>query len=60
MFFSLSLGMGAMITYGSYLQKKQESVQKNALIVVISDTTRRHHGRQWSLFPPAYAFLGSQ
>ena len=34
MFFSLSLGMGAMITYGSYL-KKQESVQKNAVIVVI-------------------------
>ena len=37
MFFSLSLGMGAMITYGSYLQKK-ESIQKNAVIVVICDT----------------------
>ena len=37
MFFSLSLGMGAMITYGSYL-KKQESIQKNAVIVVICDT----------------------
>ena len=37
MFFSLSLGMGAMITYGSYLQKK-ESVQKNAVIIIICDT----------------------
>lgn len=37
MFFSLSLGMGAMITYGSYLQKK-ESVQKNAIIIIVCDT----------------------
>ena len=31
MFFSLSLGMGAMVTYGSYL-KKSENLEKNALI----------------------------
>ena len=31
-FFSLSLGMGAMITYGSYLSKK-ETLANNALIV---------------------------
>ena len=37
MFFSLSLGMGAMITYGSYLNKK-ENLEKNALMVVCSDT----------------------
>ncbi len=37
MFFSLSLGMGAIITYGSYLSKK-ESIQKNAVIVVVMDT----------------------
>ena len=37
MFFSLSLGMGAMITYGSYLQKK-ENLQKNALLIIIMDT----------------------
>ena len=37
MFFSLSLGMGAMITYGSYLQKK-ENIQKNALLIVTMDT----------------------
>ena len=36
MFFSLSLGMGAMITYGSYLQKK-ENLQKNAHV-------HRRHG----------------
>ena len=37
MFFSLSLGMGAMITYGSYLPKK-ENIQKNALLIVVMDT----------------------
>ena len=36
MFFSLSLGMGAMITYGSYLHKK-ENLQKNALLIIIMD-----------------------
>ena len=37
MFFSLSLGMGAMVTYGSYLDKKQ-NLEKNALIIVVCDT----------------------
>ena len=37
MFFSLSLGMGAMITYGSYLQKK-ENLQKNAILIINMDT----------------------
>ncbi len=37
MFFSLSLGMGAMISYGSYLDKK-EDLQKNALIIPGCDT----------------------
>ena len=37
MFFSLSLGMGIMITYGSYLDKKQ-NVEKNALVIVVCDT----------------------
>ncbi|MEL7646691.1 MAG: sodium-dependent transporter [Sedimentibacter sp.] len=37
MFFSLSLGMGCMITYGSYLSK-QENLEKNALIIPIADT----------------------
>ena len=37
MFFSLSLGMGAMITYGSYLHKK-ENLQKNAILIIVMDT----------------------
>jgi len=36
-FFSLSLGMGAMITYGSYLSRR-ESVAQSALVVVLLDT----------------------
>ncbi len=36
-FFSLSLGMGAMITYGSYLGPR-ESVVRSATLVVILDT----------------------
>lgn len=38
MFFSLSLAMGAMITYGSYLDKK-ENLVKNSAVIVIADTT---------------------
>ncbi len=37
MFFSLSLAMGAMITYGSYLSKG-ENLTKNSIIIVIADT----------------------
>ena len=37
MFFSLSLGMGAMITYGSYLDKK-EHLEKNAILIIVMDT----------------------
>lgn len=36
-FFSLSLGMGAIITYGSYLGK-DEDIEKNALIIPAIDT----------------------
>ncbi|MGL4524325.1 MAG: sodium-dependent transporter [Spirochaetia bacterium] len=36
-FFSLSLGMGTMITYGSYLSKKQ-SGKKNSVVIPICDT----------------------
>lgn len=36
-FFSLSLGMGCMITYGSYLDKK-ENLTKSALAVTMMDT----------------------
>ena len=37
-FFSLSLGMGAMITYGSYLSK-QEHIATSAMWVVMLDTS---------------------
>ena len=37
MFFSLSLAMGAMVTYGSYLSKEEDLVT-NAGIIVFSDT----------------------
>ncbi len=36
-FFTLSLGMGAMITYGSYLERRQ-SIVKSAGIIVLLDT----------------------
>jgi NSS family neurotransmitter:Na+ symporter len=36
-FFTLSLGMGAMITYGSYM-KREESIHRSAAMVVFLDT----------------------
>ena len=44
MFFSLSIGLGVMMTYGSYLGK-QEHLQRNALIVCGADTLIARHGR---------------
>jgi len=38
MFFSLSLAMGITVTYGSYLNKK-ENLLKNSFLVIASDTT---------------------
>lgn len=37
-FFSLSLGMGALITYGSYLSKK-ENIPSAAAVVTLADTS---------------------
>ena len=37
MFFSLSLAMGIMVTYGSYVSK-QENLIRNSLVIVVSDT----------------------
>jgi NSS family neurotransmitter:Na+ symporter len=34
-FFTLSLGMGAMVTYGSYIAKNQSIVKASAIIVVL-------------------------
>ena len=55
MFFSLSLGMGAMITYGSYLSK-EEKIQKNAVIIVIMDTLVAIMAGM-IVMPACYAFL---
>ncbi len=37
LFFSLSIGMGATIAYGSYLNKK-ENLIKNAVVITLADT----------------------
>lgn len=37
-FFSLSLGMGALITYGSYLEKK-ENIASSAIVISVADTS---------------------
>lgn len=37
MFFSLSLGMGIIVTYGSYM-KKDDNLERSALIIPIADT----------------------
>jgi NSS family neurotransmitter:Na+ symporter len=53
-FFSLSLGMGCMITYGSYLSKK-ENIPSNALTVVTMDTTVAIMAGL-AMFPALFAF----
>lgn len=53
-FFSLSLGMGCMITYGSYLDKK-ENIQKNAMIVTTMDTCAALLAAI-AIFPALFAF----
>ena len=58
MFFSLSLGMGAMITYGSYM-KKSEKIQRNAVIIVVMDTLAAILAGM-IVMPACYAFLGGE
>ncbi|MGI6143147.1 MAG: sodium-dependent transporter [bacterium] len=53
-FFSLSLGMGCMITYGSYLSKK-ENIPSNALTVVSMDTAVAIMAGL-AMFPALFAF----
>jgi len=53
MLFSLSLGMGAMITYGSYLDKK-ESIAKNAWIIPLFDTLAAIFAGM-AIFPAVFA-----
>jgi len=37
MFFSLSLAMGIMVTYGSYV-KKNENIKKSSIVIIVADT----------------------
>ena len=53
MLFSLSLGMGAMITYGSYLGK-EESIGKNAWIIPLFDTLAAIFAGM-AIFPAVFA-----
>ncbi|MFT5871546.1 MAG: NSS family neurotransmitter:Na+ symporter [Clostridium sp.] len=53
-FFSLSLGMGVMITYGSYLGKK-ENLQSNAFIITALDTSVALLAGL-AIFPALFAF----
>ena len=36
-FFSLSLGMGILVTYGSYM-KKDQNIERSSLIIPVADT----------------------
>jgi len=53
MLFSLSLGMGAMITYGSYLDKK-ESIARSAWIIPVLDTVASVFAGM-AIFPAVFA-----
>lgn len=53
-FFSLSLGMGCMMTYGSYLNK-EENLPSNALIVTLMDTSVAILAGV-AIFPALFAF----
>lgn len=53
-FFSLSLGMGAMLTYGSYLSKKQNLVQCAAWVVFFDTLIAVAAG--FMIFPAVFAF----
>jgi neurotransmitter:Na+ symporter, NSS family len=55
-FFSLSLGMGAMITYGSYLSKKEDLVS-SAIYVSLSDLLIAFLAG-FAIFPALFAVQG--
>ncbi|CAH0529730.1 sodium-dependent transporter [Vibrio hippocampi] len=53
-FFSLSLGMGCMITYGSYLKKKENLVQTTAMVTAMDTSVAILAGV--AMFPAMFAF----
>lgn len=54
-FFSLSLGMGCMITYGSYIKSKKDSLPKSAAIITLLDTSAAFLAG-FIIFPTVFAF----
>ena len=54
-FFSLSLGMGCMITYGSYIKSKKDSLPKAAAIITLLDTSAAFLAG-FVIFPTVFAF----
>ncbi len=55
-FFSLSLGMGAMITYGSYLSKKESAVTAAAWVAALDTSVALLAG--FIIFPAGFSILG--
>ncbi len=53
-FFSLSLGMGCMITYGSYLNKKENLVENAAMVTSMDTAVALLAGI--AMFPAMFAF----
>ncbi|GLO61176.1 transporter [Vibrio sp. MACH09] len=53
-FFSLSLGMGCMMTYGSYLKKKENLVQTTAMVTAMDTGVAILAGL--AMFPAMFAF----
>ncbi|HAS64529.1 MAG TPA: sodium-dependent transporter [Vibrio sp.] len=53
-FFSLSLGMGCMITYGSYLKRKENLVQTTAMVTAMDTGVAMLAGV--AMFPAMFAF----
>ena len=53
-FFSLSLAMAIMVTYGAYMNKK-ENIERNAMVVCISDTVVALMAG-CAIFPAVFAF----
>ncbi len=53
-FFSLSLGMGCMITYGSYLKKQENLVQTTAMVTAMDTGVAILAGI--AMFPAMFAF----
>jgi neurotransmitter:Na+ symporter, NSS family len=55
-FFSLSLGMGAMITYGSYLSKQTNAVTSAAWVAFLDTSVALLAG--FIIFPAGFSILG--